>query len=198
MKKIILTIIAAIIVTSCNNNTQEKEVADKSLEKKEWQKITPKEITNNFVDILSKGLLLSSGVEGDMNTMTIGWGGFGMFWKRPTLTIYVNALRHTHKFIDKYEYFTVCNFDDEYQDKIVYMGTHSGKDVDKVKGSGLTVKYTELGTPYYDEANLVIECKIIYKDKIDKEQALEDVKQMYVDSPYHSMIIGEIVNVIKK
>ena len=47
------------------------------------------------------------------------------------------------------------------------MGSHSGRDGDKAKALGLHTLYTEHGTPYYAEADMVIECEMMYDKPFD-------------------------------
>ena len=82
-----------------------------------------------------------------------------------------------------------------------YMGTKSGRDGDKAQALGLHTAYTANGTPYYTEATMVIECKIMYAAPFDPQGFKSDVpKQMYANFPagIHSMYIGEVVNAWKK
>lgn len=188
MKNLFYTLMAAMLLVSCSTS---------KVENKEWHEISAEEISGNFVADINDGMLLSAGMEGDMNTMTIGWGGLGKLWRRNTFTVYVSGSRYTHEFMERNEYFTVCRFDSTYHDQVIYMGTHSGRDGDKVAASGLTLRYTDLGHPYYDEANLMIECKLLYKDVIDPAQAPADMT-MYETQLPHTMYVGEIVKVLAK
>ena len=105
--------------------------------------------------------LLAAGDKEKSNAMTIGWGGIGTLWGRTALTVYVAEKRYTKEFMDKAEYFTVMVFDVEQSKVLNYMGTKSGRDEDKAQALGLHTAYTANGTPYYTEAAMVIECKII-------------------------------------
>ena len=135
------------------------------------------------------------------NAMTIGWGGIGTLWQRPALTVYVAEQRYTKKFMDDSEYFTVMSFDVKDSEVLNYMGTKSGRDGDKAQALGLHTAYTANGTPYYTEATMVIECKIMYAAPFDPQYFKSDVpKNMYGNFPagVHSMYIGEVVNAWKK
>ena len=94
-----------------------------------------------------------------------------------------------------------------------YMGTKSGRDGDrsatsgdacpdkKAQALGLHTAFTANGTPYYTEATMVIECKIMYAAPFDPQGFKSDApKQMYANFPagIHSMYIGEVVNAWKK
>ena len=145
--------------------------------------------------------LLAAGNLEKSNAMTIGWGAIGTLWQRPALTVYVAEKRYTKVFMDQAEYFTVMSFDVENSKVLNYMGTHSGRDGDKAQALGLHTAYTANGTPYYTEATMVIECKLMYTAPFDPKGFLGDVpKNMYSRFPagIHSMYIGEVVNAWKK
>ena len=145
--------------------------------------------------------LLAAGNMEKSNAMTIGWGAIGTLWQKPALTVYVAEKRYTKVFMDQSEYFTVMSFDVENSKVLNYMGTHSGRDGDKAQALGLHTAYTANGTPYYTEATMVIECKLMYTAPFDPKGFLGDVPQnMYRRFPagIHSMYIGEVVNAWKK
>ena len=145
--------------------------------------------------------LLCAGDKEKSNAMTIGWGGIGTLWGRTALTVYVAEQRYTKEFLDKAQYFTVMTFDVENSKVLRYMGTKSGRDGDKAQALGLHTAYTPNGTPYYTEASMVIECKIMYAAPFDPDGFKSDVpKRMYANFPagIHSMYIGEVVNAWKK
>ena len=145
--------------------------------------------------------LLCAGDKDKSNAMTIGWGGIGTLWGRTALTVYVAEKRYTKEFMDKAEYFTVMVFDVEHSKVLRYMGTKSGRDEDKAAALGLHTAYTANGTPYYTEAEMVIECKIMYAAPFEPQYFKSDVpERMYAHFPagIHSMYIGEVVNAWKK
>lgn len=145
--------------------------------------------------------LLAAGTKEKSNAMTIGWGGIGTLWGRTALTVYVAEKRYTKEFMDKEEYFTVMTFDVKDSKVLNYMGSKSGRDGDKAQALGLHTAYTANGTPYYTEATMVIECKIMYAASFDAKGFKSDVpKNMYANFPagIHSMYIGEVINAWKK
>ena len=145
--------------------------------------------------------LLAAGTKEKSNAMTIGWGGIGTLWGRTALTVYVAEKRYTKEFMDKAAYFTVMTFDVADSKVLRYMGTKSGRDEDKATALGLHTAFTENGTPYYTEATMVIECKIMYAAPFSPEGFKSDAPQkMYQNFPagIHTMYIGEVVNAWKK
>ena len=159
------------------------------------------DFTENGFQWFHDAELLATGEKGKSNAMTIGWGGIGTLWGRTALTVYVAEKRYTKEFMDKAEYFTVMAFDVKDSKVLNYMGTKSGRDGDKAQALGLHTAYTANGTPYYTEATMVIECKIMYAAPFDPQYFKSDApKQMYANFPagIHSMYIGEVVNAWKK
>lgn len=154
---------------------------------------------NPFTWFKGDGLLLAVGDKENNNAMTIGWGSLGNVWSKigeNTVTVYVAEERYTYHFMEKYDYFTVMAFDDEDKKILRYMGSHSGRDGNKAEYLGLHTLYTENGTPYYEEARLVLECKIIYKAPFLEEGMCEEAVKFYknFNAGVHHMYIGNIVS----
>lgn len=203
MKKFILLSLSALLFAACGNESKKTEETNETANtvSTEWQEIKPQEIEVNSVKMFADDwMILSAGKESNMNMMTIAWGELGELWGKPVVTVYVSTSRYTYKFMEENEYFTVTSFPEEYRDKLQYLGTVSGRDEDKVKGSGLNVEFTTLGNPIYKEANLAIECKKLYSHQFDKNKMPLEQRQWYDEknTGVHVMYIGEIVNVWKK
>lgn len=157
---------------------------------------------NPFTWFKGAGLLLAAGDKSGFNEMTIGWGSLGNIWghNNATITVYVAPKRHTYQYMEKTKYFTVMVFDENHKDILHYMGSHSGRDGDKVKAMGLHTLYTNNGTPYFEEASEVYECKMIYHAPLDPKGFGELPQKLYANFPagIHSQYIGEIVGAWKK
>ena len=157
---------------------------------------------NPFTFFTGKGLLLCAGSVEDHNAMTIGWGGLGTIWRgRDAVTVYVAQSRHTRGYMDAGKRFTVMAFDPESQGEILaYMGSHSGRDGDKDAALGLHVAATPDGTPYYEEARLVLECELMYAAPFDPAGFREIPAALYADFPagIHTEYIGHVVRALKR
>ena len=189
-----LTIIAALMMVAATPAFAQEENGFKKFNVKE-------DFTENGFQWFQEAELLAAGTKEKSNAMTIGWGGIGTLWGRPAMTVYVAEKRYTKEFMDKAEYFTVMAFDVEKSNVLNYMGTKSGRDGDKALALGLHTAYTANGTPYYTEANMVIECKLMYAAPFDPNGFRSDVpKNMYSHFPagIHTMYIGEVINAWKK
>ena len=162
--------------------------------------ISPKEITGNpFAMIGDQWMLITAGTGEACNTMTASWGGLGVLWNAPVATCYVRPQRYTKEFLDREEYFTLTFFGEAYRKALSVCGSKSGRDVDKVKECGFTVKTAECGAPYFEEAELVIVCRKRFAQDFDPANIPGDVKEkQYPNEDYHTMYIGEIVEVLSK
>lgn len=164
-----------------------------------WHEISPLEIKNSIELFDKDWMALAVGKKDDMNAMTISWGEIGELWGKPVLTVFVSSSRYTYEFMERSEYFTVTAFPKERRSSLQYIGTHSGRDGDKLKAAGLTPEFTDLGNPVFKEADLAVECRIIYKAPFNKEDIAPDVAAIYDNGMgIHTMYIGEIVNVWRK
>ncbi len=184
-----------------NGNTANTGDASAANEFKEFD-VTKDFHGNPFTFFKGKGLLLAAGDKSGFNEMTIGWGALGNIWEGDlsTITVYVSKSRYTFGYMEKTKYFTVMEFDESHKDIPEYMGTHSGRDGDKVKAMGLHTKYTEHGTPYFDEAKTVFECEMIYHAPFDPKGFGEIPRKFYANykDGIHSMYMGKIVKAMKK
>ena len=197
---IVTCLLSLMAVLPCSMSAQEESGED--LLSNGFKKIdVRKDFTENGFAWFHEAELLAAGDKEKSNAMTIGWGGIGTLWGRTVLTVYVAEKRYTKEFMDKAEYFTVMAFDVEHSKVLRYMGTKSGRDEDKATALGLHTAYTANGTPFYTEAEMVIECRIMYAAPFDPQYFKSEVpKRMYSNFPagIHSMYIGEVVNAWRK
>jgi flavin reductase (DIM6/NTAB) family NADH-FMN oxidoreductase RutF len=144
-------------------------------------------------------LLLAAGdfEKQDYNCMTVGWGSFGVMWGKPSVMVAVRPTRYTWQFMEKYDSFTLCAFPEDHHPTLSYIGSHSGRDEDKVKATGLTpMRSRMVRAPVFDEAELAVECRKIYFDDLDPAHFLDpSLENNYLSKDYHRMYFGEIVAV---
>ena len=155
---------------------------------------------NPFTVFRGPGWLLCAGDKEKSNAMTIGWGGLGTIWGQDLVSVYVAQTRYTKQFMDKAKYFTIMQFDPEDNDILEFMGSNSGRDKDKAKELDLHLSYTANGTPYYNEARVVIECEILYDEDFQKANMKELPAQFYSRFPagVHKQYIGRVVKALKR
>ncbi|MBR0175797.1 MAG: hypothetical protein IJQ22_09905, partial [Bacteroidales bacterium] len=91
MKKILFLTLALALAASCGTNQ------NKNMKSTGTREILPTEIKENPIELFDrKWALVTAGVPGDVNTMTISWGSLGELWNRPVVTVYVTSSRYTY------------------------------------------------------------------------------------------------------
>ena len=163
-----------------------------------FHNIDPKELKDNVFSLIGEDwMLVTAGSAEACNTMTASWGGLGVIWGAPAATCYIRPQRYTKEFLDREPYFTLSFFDEGYRRELSLCGSKSGRDVDKVKECGFTVKTAACGAPYFEEAELVLVCRKRFAQPMDPANLPQDVKEKwYPQQDYHTMYIGEIVEVL--
>ena len=140
--------------------------------------------------------LLTAGDRTELNTMTIGWCQLGRLWNQPVCTVFVRPERYTYRFMESHDYFTVSVLPPEAKKITALCGSKSGRDVDKVKECGLTVRYGAGDAPFFDEAELVLVCRKVYVQDLDLSGALGDaIPPFYAPGQggVHRAYTGQIV-----
>jgi len=142
-------------------------------------------------------LLLTAGdfASGRFNTMAIGWGGLGNIWGKPFAHVVVRHGRYTPELMEKYDTFTICAFSEKYRKAVQLLGKKSGRHSDKIAESGLTpIASAKIAAPAFEEAELILECRRIYRDKIDPRGFLDKkIDKNYPLKDYHSIFYGEVL-----
>ena len=183
-----------------NNQPTKTEAAAE----KQWQKVSVADARLDAFKFFSTPAALTVGRRGDMNSMTIGWGQIGSVWGKDVATVYVRQSRFTKHLMDKYDTFTVEIFPADCAKVLDYLGSKSGRDEDKIKGSGLTLKTMENGAPAFEEGSVILECrKIATTDVTLPCMSQELTDQWYTKDGdkgnFHTAYTGEITAVwVKK
>ena len=106
-----------------------------------------------------------------------------------------------------WEYFTVSFFDPEYKKAIAYLGSHSGRNENKIENAGLTA-VTIGKTMGFKEAKQTFLCKKLCKQQFDKNSFIQEIRDYYEQYPDvytdghggwepHFILLGEIEEVIE-
>lgn len=106
-------------------------------------------------------LLSSVDKDGKANIMTIAWCMLTSF-DPYMVAISVCKERYSHGLISQNREFTLAFPTADMKEKVLYCGTHSGRDVDKLNGSGLKVMPAKkVKAPLIDKCNVNLECRVI-------------------------------------
>ena len=200
-----ITTLLLVFLFSCgnqpsqNNYQQEKQETTMNTELKPFD--VQKDFADNGFTFFTQNPVLCSGDTTENNAMTIGWGGIGNYLghNRPVVTVYVAPARYTYEFMERHPRFTMMLFDND--EVWQYMGRYSGRDGDKAAALGLHTAYTEHGTPYYEEAKMVIECEIMTAwHQTENDFRNDTPKKWYdgFDAGIHTVYIGEVIGAWKR
>ncbi len=153
----------------------------------------PEALSDNPFKLIGKDwMLITAGTPDRFNTMTASWGGLGVLWERKVAFCFIRPTRYTYELVERSERYTLSFFPEQNRKALMFCGSHSGRDTDKIKEAGLT-PVREGGFIYFNEARLVLQCRKIYFQDISPERFLDrEINDMYPEKDYHRMYVGEI------
>ena len=165
-----------------------------------FKEIKPTEIPGNVIQQIGYDwMLVTAGTIDHFNTMTAAWGGLGFLWNKPLAIIFIRPQRYTYEFVEKYDSFSLSFFGGSEKKALNFCGTKSGRDVDKMKETGLLPLSSASGNVYYEQASLVIDCRKVYYDDIDPSLFLDhSIQRNYPKGDYHRMYFGFITHCMIK
>lgn len=150
---------------------------------------------NPFTSIGDDWTLITAKKDDTINTMTASWGEIGHLWNEDVITVFIRPQRYTKQFVDAAGKFSLSIFKG-YKKELGYLGRVSGKDEDKIS----TVNFHPIeldGIPTFEEANIVINGKILYADELKEENFFdkEIVKLDYPLSDYHTVYVAKVTGI---
>jgi hypothetical protein len=105
-------------------------------------------------------------------------------------------------YIEQNDYLTLSFLGEEHKEVHKICGSKSGRDMDKVKATGLSPLFTENGSITFEQARLTFECKKLYADLIKPGNFIDKsiTDRWYGESHggFHKMYVVEIVNVLSR
>ncbi len=164
-----------------------------------FKEISIEDCQANFAsDFKHRFSLVSATHAGKTNMLTVAWAQVGFLWKRPVATVYIRPSRYTKGFMDASGMFTV-SFIDGHEKDVMYLGTHSGRDEDKLAATNLHLVEVD-GQPAYEEADLVLVCKIIHAQPLDLSCSLDPTieQECYPEGDVSIEYIGQIEKILVK
>ncbi|NYZ75836.1 flavin reductase family protein [Candidatus Micrarchaeota archaeon] len=122
-------------------------------------------------------ILATSQSAGMRDIITLGWH-CPLSFKPPLIGISVGKTRFSHSLIEKGREFVVSIPTEDMKDKVLLIGSKSGKDVDKFSEFKLTpLPATEVKPPLIKECPVNIECRVVAE----------------LDAGDHTLFAGEVV-----
>jgi len=146
-------------------------------------------------------MLVTAGTKDNFNTMTASWGGVGYLWNRPVAFVFVRPERFTHDFIESSERLTLSFYPEHYRDALKICGTKSGRDIDKVKETGLVPVELEIGVITFEQACLTLVGRKLFKAPMEESEFIDKsiLSQWYGGSHggFHDVYVIEIEKVFE-
>lgn len=173
------------------------------------KEISINELNLNPMELIGENwwLITAGSKASGFNTMTAAWGQLGSVWDKPdskrheifpTATVFVRPQRYTKEFLDREEYFSLSVLGSDKKKILGYLGSHSGRDEDKISKAGLTPVF-DSHTTYFNEAKLVFICRKLYQAPLVESGFTDEsiVAHNYPQRDFHEMYVGEIVKILK-
>ena len=160
-----------------------------------FEELDVKSLPDNVFKLLDNDwMLITAGKKDGFNTMTASWGTLGILWNKPVAIIFIRPHRHTFGFVENNTQFTLTFFAEQHRKALQYCGRFSGRNVDKIKETGLTPLILPSGNVAFEEARLILECKKIYVDDLKSENFIdkEIIHTIYPSKDFHRMFFGQI------
>ena len=148
------------------------------------------------IEQLSKGAFLTTKLGDKVNSMTIAWGSIGFIWGKPVFMAMVRPQRYTYEIIEKSNEFTVTIPYGDVKNAIGFLGSKSGRDMDKLAELKInTVKGEKIDTPVLEIEGMHFECKVVYKTTMTGDNLETNIdSSKYPLKDYHTLYFGEIVS----
>jgi flavin reductase (DIM6/NTAB) family NADH-FMN oxidoreductase RutF len=171
-----------------------------------FKPISPEEIGDSVFTLVGKDfMVITAGKKDHFNSMIGSGGGLGMLFKKPTTWTVLKASRYTLELIQKEQTYTLSYFPDEFKEQMLFLGSKSGRDSEKMKEAELSSVQTPSGNMSFKEARLIIECQLTavttpHPNDFYSQEAKDYLKEAYKDaSDYRKFVFGEITRVwVKK
>ncbi len=165
-----------------------------------YKEITPEKVTQKMSSdkFEKETFLIITKNKNEINFMTGSCATAGNIWSKPVFVIHIRPQRYSTKLLRETNEFTI-NFIKDAEDKLLYTGSATGCKENKVVNSGFSLD--AMGTvPYVKEADLVIECKVIYRQPMNKFSFVDKqiARDWYPKDDFSVMYIGEIVKAYEK
>lgn len=134
----------------------------------------------SYISLDEEHILITAGGKKNNNVMVTNDVLFGVLNDKPVVAIHLSGDFFTRGYVEKKGSFSLNFLSEGDQSKEVrkYLQSVSGKDEDKVKNSGLTLNIVD-SIPSLDEAKYVLNCEVIYRNHLEKNDFFDNHKGTY-------------------
>ncbi len=167
--------------------------------------ISPEAFSKNVFELIGKRWALIGAYDKNKepvkyNAMTASWGGMGVLWGKNVFWCFIRPQRYTKEFIENSNYITLSFFDEKYREALNICGRVSGRDYDKLTKANLTPVVSNDGVLSFEESDITIVGKKLYKGKISPEGFIDNkfIDTFYPQRDFHDVYVCEIVKIQTK
>lgn len=162
-----------------------------------WKKVDWTEVASRIPALIEKvgGLFLITGEKEKSNIMTIGWIQTGRVWGRAVATVLVRPSRFTFEKLKETPFFVVALPTENMQGIIQLCGSVSGREENKFKKAGFTLRHHEdFPTPSIEECTGALFCQVIQETKVNPATFPQSIiQEYYPQGDFHHIYFGEII-----
>jgi flavin reductase (DIM6/NTAB) family NADH-FMN oxidoreductase RutF len=167
-----------------------------------FNEVSPEDISDNVFTLVGKDFYtVTAGNEERYNSMVGSGGGMGVLFRKPMAWSIFQQGRYTLELILKEQTYTISYFPEEYKKQMMFLGSKTGRDSNKMKEAELTGIKTPSGNMSFKEARLIFECKLLQittpsLDDYYSQEAKDYINEMYQDpDEIRKYVFGEITHV---
>lgn len=166
--------------------------------------ISPEEIGNHgnvFTMVGKEFFVITAGKPEHYNAMVGSGGGMGMLFRKAATWCVVRSDRYTLELIQREQTYTLTYFPEAYREQMFFLGSKSGRDSGKMNEVELTAMETPSGNISFEDARLIIECRLVQITTPDpgdfySQEAKEYIREAYKEASDHrKYVFGEITGV---
>ena len=135
------------------------------------------------------------------NAMVASGGGMAVHFRKPATWLIFPSNRYTLELIKKEQAYTLSFFSDSHREQCMFLGTKSGRESNKMKEVELTAIETPLGNMSFEEARLIIECRLTHVTTVNADDFYAEDAKEYLAKAYtepgeiRQYVFGEITSV---
>ena len=167
-----------------------------------FHSIAPEDLSDNVFTLVGKDLtVVTAGQKDHYNSMTASGGGFGLLFLKPATWCIIRADRYTLELIQKEQSYTLSYFHGDFKQQVLFLGSGSGRDHEKMKEVALTAIATPSGNMSFQEARLIVECRLTavataHPDDFCTQEARDYINEAYREANvYRKWVFGAITRV---
>ena len=170
-----------------------------------FKQIAPEEISDDVFTLFGKIFpVVTVRTPEYCNAMVASGGGMAVHFRKPATWLIFPTNRYTLELIKSERVYTLSFFPDSHREQFMFLGKKSGRDSKKMEEVELTVIETPPGNMAFEEARLIVECKLTHITTASPDDIYSDEAKAYLAEAYtdpgeiRQYVFGEITHIWEK